>query len=134
MSQTLVPPSAPPNPSPPPAASTPPGPPPGGVVRERGRIEYKWLAAGVVIFGTVMAILDQTVVNVALPQLETDFNTSLTTIQWIITGYSLSLASVIPLSGMARRSARRQVGPHQSASSSSSAARPSAVWPSPTTR
>lgn len=99
MSQTLVPPSAPPNPSPPPAASTPPGPPPGGVVRERGRIEYKWLAAGVVIFGTVMAILDQTVVNVALPKLESDFNTSLTNIQWVITGYSLALASVIPLSG-----------------------------------
>lgn len=57
-----------------------------------------WVAAGICMFGMIMAILDQTVVNVALPRLETDFNTSLNNIQWIITGYSLSLAAVIPLS------------------------------------
>ncbi len=74
-------------------------PAPQGVVRERRGLEYKWVAAGVVTFGTVMVILDQTVVNVALPKLETDFNTSLTRIQWVITGYSLALAAVIPLSG-----------------------------------
>ncbi len=98
MRQTLV------TPTPSPAPSAPPGPapgapPPGGVIRERRGIEYKWLAAGVVVFGTVMVILDQTVVNVALPKLESDFNTSLTNIQWVITGYSLALAAVIPLSG-----------------------------------
>lgn len=59
---------------------------------------YMWIAAGICMFGMIMAILDQTVVNVALPRLETDFKTSLSTIQWIITGYSLSLAAVIPLS------------------------------------
>ncbi|MBO0702274.1 MAG: MFS transporter, partial [Candidatus Dormibacteraeota bacterium] len=59
-------------------------------VQERRGLDYKWLAAGVVTFGTVMVILDQTVVNVALPKLESDFNTSLTRIQWVITGYSLA--------------------------------------------
>jgi len=68
-------------------------------VHERRGLDYKWMAAGVVTFGTVMVILDQTVVNVALPKLESDFNTSLTRIQWVITGYSLALAAVIPLSG-----------------------------------
>ena len=38
-----------------------------------GRIDYKWLASGVVMLGAVMVILDQTVVNVALPSLEADF-------------------------------------------------------------
>lgn len=59
---------------------------------------YMWVAAGICMLGMIMAILDQTVVNVALPRLQTDFSTTLTTIQWIITGYSLALAAVIPLS------------------------------------
>ncbi len=85
----------------------PPAPPTGPTQPITARTEgaprrttgnYMWVAAGICMFGMIMAILDQTVVNVALPRLETDFNTSLTTIQWIITGYSLSLAAVIPLS------------------------------------
>src|SRR5215831_16314736 len=46
-----------------------------------------------------MSILNQTVINVALPTLETDFGVSLTDIQWVVTGYSLGLAAVIPLTG-----------------------------------
>src|SRR5215831_16451873 len=46
-----------------------------------------------------MSILNQTVINVALPTLETDFGVSLTEIQWVVTGYSLGLAAVIPLTG-----------------------------------
>src|SRR5215472_11616722 len=46
-----------------------------------------------------MSILNQTVINVALPTLETDFGVSLTEIQWVITAYSLGLAAVIPLTG-----------------------------------
>ena len=60
---------------------------------------YKWIAAAVVLIGAVMTILDQTVVNVALPTLEKDFSASLTDIQWVVTGYSLALAAVIPMSG-----------------------------------
>jgi EmrB/QacA subfamily drug resistance transporter len=57
------------------------------------------VAAGVVMIGAVMVILDQTVVTVALPTLETDFKASLSDVQWIITGYTLALAAVIPLTG-----------------------------------
>ena len=46
-----------------------------------------------------MSILDVTVVNVAINTLATEFHTSLTTIQWVATGYTLALATVIPLSG-----------------------------------
>ncbi len=73
--------------APAPAASTPEG------------VRYKFVAASVVMIGAVMVILDQTVVTVALPTLETDFKASLADVQWIITGYTLSLAAVIPLTG-----------------------------------
>ncbi len=55
--------------------------------------------AGVVVLGTVMSILDTTVVNVAINTLAARFHTTLTTIQWVATGYTLALATVIPLSG-----------------------------------
>ena len=48
-----------------------------------------------------MSILDTTVVNVALNTLSRDFSTDLATIQWIVTGYTLALATVIPVTGWA---------------------------------
>src|ERR671926_331907 len=63
-------------------------------------LDRKLLAvAGVVVLGAVMSILDTTVVNVAINTLSRDFHTSLSTIQWIVTGYTLALATVIPLTG-----------------------------------
>ena len=59
------------------------------------------IVAGVVMLGAIMSILDTTVVNVAIDRLALDFHSSLTTIQWVVTGYTLSLAAVIPLSGWA---------------------------------
>jgi EmrB/QacA subfamily drug resistance transporter len=55
----------------------------------------------VVVMGTIMAILDTTIVAVALATLARDFHTSINTIQWVTTGYLLALAVVIPLSGWA---------------------------------
>jgi len=57
--------------------------------------------AAVVVLGSVMAILDTTVVNVALQALTLEFETSFDTIQWIATGYMLALATVIPVTGWA---------------------------------
>ena len=59
------------------------------------------VVAGVVMLGAVMSILDTTVVNVAIDHLAVAFHSSLTTIQWVITGYTLALATVIPISGWA---------------------------------
>jgi len=58
-------------------------------------------AAVVVVLGTIMAILDTTIVAVALHRLSIDFRVTVSTIQWVTTGYLLSLAIVIPLSGWA---------------------------------
>src|SRR5581483_8806932 len=59
------------------------------------------IVAGVVLLGAVMSILDTTVVNVAIDHLAVAFRSSLTTIQWVITGYTLALAAVIPVTGWA---------------------------------
>ena len=66
--------------------------------------------ASVVIIGAVMSILDATVVNVALETLGRHFHSSLADIQWVISGYTLALASAIPVSGwLADRFGARQV-------------------------
>ena len=55
----------------------------------------------VVILGSVMTILDTTIVNVAITPLGRDFGTSLPTIQWVLTGYTLALSMAIPVTGWA---------------------------------
>jgi EmrB/QacA subfamily drug resistance transporter len=57
--------------------------------------------ASVVVLGAIMSILDVTVVNVAISSLSRDFDSPLSTIQWVATGYTLALATVIPLTGWA---------------------------------
>src|SRR4051794_39156306 len=69
-----------------------------------------WVVAAVVIVGVIMSILDTTIVNVALETLSRELNSPLSTIQWVATGYLLSLASVIPLAGwMAERFGAKRV-------------------------
>src|ERR1700683_4836258 len=55
----------------------------------------------VVVLGSIMSILDTTIVAVALATLGRDFHVSVTTIQWVATGYLLALAMVTPVSGWA---------------------------------
>ena len=76
-------------------AAAPPDADPNALDRET------MVVAAVVLLGAIMSILDTTVINVAIDRLAIDFNASLTTIQWVVTGYTLALASVIPLSGWA---------------------------------
>ena len=59
------------------------------------------MVAWVVVLGAIMSILDVTVVNVAINTLAREFHTTLPTIQWVATGYTLALATVIPLTGWA---------------------------------
>ena len=65
------------------------------------RIEYKWIVGIVFVFGLFMDLLDMTIVNVALPTLSSEFDAGATTIEWVVTGYLLSLAVFIPVSGWA---------------------------------
>ena len=63
------------------------------------RLDYKWIVAIAFILGIFMDILDTTIVNVALPAIAEDFGVNDSSIQWIVTGYLLSLAVWIPVSG-----------------------------------
>ena len=56
-----------------------------------------------VIVGAIMSILDTTIVNVALATLRRELHSSIAEIQWVITGYMLALAAVIPITGWAAR-------------------------------
>jgi EmrB/QacA subfamily drug resistance transporter len=68
------------------------------------RIEpHVWRIAIVVILGAIMSVLDTTIVNVALDDLSKDLDSSLDSIQWVVTGYMLALAAVIPVTGWAAR-------------------------------
>jgi EmrB/QacA subfamily drug resistance transporter len=58
-----------------------------------------WRIATVVLFGGLLAQLDATIVNVSLTNLAADLHSSLTTIQWVTSGYLLALALVLPLTG-----------------------------------
>src|SRR5919107_3271858 len=74
------------------------------------RIEHHvWRIAVVVILGAIMSVLDTTIVNVALDTLAKDLHTSLDGIQWVVTGYMLALAALLPVPGWAapRFGARR---------------------------
>src|SRR3954449_2325859 len=75
------------------------------------RIEpWVWRICLIVIVGSIMSILDTTIVNVALDRLGRELHTSIANIQWVVTGYLLSLAAVIPVSGwVARRFGAKRV-------------------------
>src|SRR4051794_29434959 len=64
---------------------------------------YVWRISIVVIVGSIMSILDTTIVNVALDTLRRDLHSSISDIQWVVTGYMLALAAVIPITGWAAR-------------------------------
>src|SRR3984957_14711494 len=65
---------------------------------------YIWRVGRVVSLGSILSTLDTTIVNVALRTLGHDLHAPISQIQWVVTGYLLSLAAVIPITGWAARS------------------------------
>lgn len=57
---------------------------------------YKWLILGNVMIGTFMAVLDSTIVNTGLPVIMGTLGASINTAEWVLTGYMLAIASVLP--------------------------------------
>ncbi len=54
-----------------------------------------------VVLGAIMAILDMTVVTIGIPTFQSEFSSSYAIAAWTMTGYTLALATVIPLTGWA---------------------------------
>lgn len=64
-----------------------------------GKSNLRWWILLTVIIGTFLGRLDQTIVNLALPKMMTDFGVSVTTISWIATAYILANAVFVPVWG-----------------------------------
>ena len=65
-------------------------------IEPRRGLDYKWIVAMVVIIAVFMSILDQTIVNIAIPRLQTAFGADVHSVQWVLTAYILTLGVVTP--------------------------------------
>jgi EmrB/QacA subfamily drug resistance transporter len=61
--------------------------------------QRKWWTLGAVAFGLFMIMLDNTVVNVALPSIQKDLGVDLSELEWIVTGYALTFAAFMLTGG-----------------------------------
>jgi EmrB/QacA subfamily drug resistance transporter len=59
----------------------------------------KWFTLAAVSFGLFMIMLDNTVVNVALPAIQRDLEADLSQLQWVVTGYALTFAALMLIGG-----------------------------------
>jgi len=64
--------------------------------RRSGGLDYKWILSMVVILGVFMSILDQTIVNIAIPRLQTAFGADIHSVQWVLTAYILAQGVATP--------------------------------------
>ncbi|MGW5492517.1 DHA2 family efflux MFS transporter permease subunit [Streptomyces olivaceoviridis] len=78
-----------------------PAPPAGVVSPAVASPAALYRVVAVVVLGTIMSVLDMTIVNVALRHLSETFGAPLETIQWTATAYTLALAAVIPVAAWA---------------------------------
>jgi EmrB/QacA subfamily drug resistance transporter len=67
-----------------------------GLVNEQNR---KWWTLGAVSFGLFMIMLDNTVVNVALPSIQRDLGVGLSELEWVVSGYALTFAALMLIGG-----------------------------------
>src|SRR5690242_9686034 len=67
-----------------------------GISLTNSRIADKWLVLVAVTIGMFMSLMDSTIVNVAIPQMQATFGADIHAIQWVVTIYMLTQAAVIP--------------------------------------
>ncbi len=59
----------------------------------------QWITLGIVLTSTVIVVLDTTILNVAIPTILHEFDTTLPSLEWVITGYSLTFATFLIIGG-----------------------------------
>jgi EmrB/QacA subfamily drug resistance transporter len=62
-------------------------------------VKNRWLALGVLCLGTLMEVLDTTIVNVALPSIRTDLHFSESSLAWVVNAYLLTFGGFLLLGG-----------------------------------
>jgi EmrB/QacA subfamily drug resistance transporter len=65
----------------------------------KNKPNYRWYILATVSIGTFMATLDSSIVNVALPTISGQLHSDLSTIQWVVTSYLLTISSLLPVFG-----------------------------------
>jgi MFS family permease len=91
----------------PPAApdSVPRLPAGGGWTRDAAGVEHeeldprRWFTLVIVISAALIVVLDNSVLNVAIPTILREFHTTLPSVQWVVTGYALTFASLLIIGG-----------------------------------
>ena len=73
--------------------------PPGDAVSDAASAKRRWLALYVLCLGDLMIVLDQSIVNVALPSIRTDLGFSQTSLAWVVNAYLLTFGGFLLLSG-----------------------------------
>jgi len=59
----------------------------------------RWITLTIVIVSAFIVVLDNTVLNVAIPTIIRDFHTTLPSVEWVITGYALTFATLLIIGG-----------------------------------
>ena len=69
------------------------------MTRDRDPRANRWSVLGIIMLGTFMAVLDSSIVNVALPHMMSTFGVDREQIEWVATGFMMTSAVVMPLVG-----------------------------------
>jgi DHA2 family multidrug resistance protein len=79
-----------------------PAPPHNGEARGTSptAASHKWIVAGTVLTAVIMAVLDSSIVNVALPEMSGTLGVSIEEITWVVTSYILAQVIVMPITGL----------------------------------
>lgn len=67
--------------------------------KRRWELDQRMVVGAVYVAAMFVSIMDSTIVNVALPTMARDFHVHTASVEWVVTGYLLSLAVFIPASG-----------------------------------
>jgi EmrB/QacA subfamily drug resistance transporter len=59
----------------------------------------RWITLAIVLLSTIIIVIDNTVLTVAIPTILRDFHTELPSLQWVLTGYSLTFATFLIIGG-----------------------------------
>jgi EmrB/QacA subfamily drug resistance transporter len=59
----------------------------------------RWVTLGIVLMSTLIVVLDNTVLNVAIPTILREFHTTVPSLEWVITGYALTFATLLIIGG-----------------------------------
>src|SRR4051794_23618201 len=68
-------------------------------MNDRTEASSRWLALVVLCAGMLMVILDQTIVNVALPSIQRDLGFSASGLAWVVNAYLIAFGGLLLLAG-----------------------------------